>query len=175
MTSTMSNLFPIAPPSHWNVLFAEDEDRDLDFDEGFEEDELHQSRPPSRRPLIWILLLLLVGGIAYWSLNNPSRQMSDTTAINSVENSDSLSPIQTQPDIGPPLFGENQTVVLAESTGETMLTEDATNSQPGPIVKAEERLTILDGSHQKTGWIYQVKTPSGKTGWISEDKLRQPF
>ncbi len=175
MTSTMSNQFPIESPSRWNVLFAEDADRDLDFDEGFEEDELHQSKPPSRRPLLWILLLLLVGAIAYWSLNNQSRQMPETTAINSVQDTASLSPIHTQSDIGSPLFRENQTVVLVEKAGEALLTEDATNSRPGPIVKADERLTILDGSHQKTGWIYLVKTTSGKTGWIPEDKLRQPF
>ena len=78
------------------MLFAEESDKDLDFDEGFEEeDELNQSKPPSRRPLLWILLLLLVGTAAYWMLNDPSSQMTETTAIDSVEGSDPASPIDT--------------------------------------------------------------------------------
>jgi len=172
MTSSMSSLFSIESPQGWNVLFAEDSDRDLDFDEGFEEDELHQSKPPSRRPLLWILLLLLIGGIAYWIINNPSPQMRETPAVKVVEGTNPTTPINIFPDIGSPLFGENQTVVLAQKTGEAMLTEHVTNSQSGPMVKTDERLTILDGSYQKTGWMYQVKTTSGKTGWISEDKLK---
>ena len=69
MTATIGTIFPIERPSRWNVFFAEESDKDLDFDEGFEEDELHQSKPPSRRPLLWIVLLVLVAGIAYWTLN----------------------------------------------------------------------------------------------------------
>ena len=45
MTATFDSLFPMKRPLRWNVFFAEESDRDLDFDEGFEEDELHQSKP----------------------------------------------------------------------------------------------------------------------------------
>ena len=79
-----------------------------------------------------------------------------------------------QSDLAAPLFQENQTVVLADKTGVSMLMGDPTNSQPGPIVKASERLTILDGSYQTTGWVYLVKTESGKTGWISGEKIKTP-
>ncbi len=162
MTATFDAMLPMKRPLRWNVFFAEESDRDLDFDEGFEEDELHQSKPPSRRPLLWILLLVLVGGVAYLMLNDPSPEMQKPTTGDA------------QSDMSAPLFHENQTVMLTNETGVSMLMGDPTNSQPGPIVKASERLTILDGSYQITGWIYLVKTESGKTGWISGEKIKNP-
>jgi hypothetical protein len=159
MTAAFDAMLPMKRPLRWNVFFAEETDRDLDFDEGFEEDELHQSKPPSRRPLLWILLLVLVGGVAYLMLNDPSPKMQKPTSM----------------DSSAPLFHENQTVMLTNETGVSMLMGDPTNSQPGPIVKGSEHLTILDGSHEITGWIYLVRTESGKTGWISGEKLKKPF
>jgi len=173
MTATFDTMLSRERPSRWNMLFADESDKDLDFDEGFEEDELNESKPPSRRPLLWILLLLLVGTAAYWMFNNQSSQSPETTAFDLVEDTNPTSPINTPIDIASPLFGEDQSVVLAGKTGEAMLTEGPGNSQPGPTVKSGEPLIILDGSYQITGWIYQVKTPSGKTGWIAEDKLQQ--
>ncbi len=169
MPPTMTNTYPIERPSIWNVLFAEDSDRDLDFDEGFEEDELHESKPPSRRPLLWILLLVLIGGVAYWVLNKPAPRIQNPVAIDAVEVTKQTSVPDIQSDITAPLFSEDQTVVLTE---ESMLMGDSTNSQPGPIVAAGERLTIVDGSHQIQGWVYLVKTESGKTGWISGEKIK---
>ena len=168
MTTTLDTMFPLERPSRWNVLFAENTDKDLDFDEGFEEDdELHQSKPPSRRPLLWIVLLLLVAGGAYWVLNNPSMQGLNSKGMNSVENTN----LALKSALPSPLFGEGTTVRLTEETGGTMLMGDPTNSQPGPIVQADKPMTILDGSYQPQGWVYQVKTESGVTGWVSEDKL----
>ena len=174
MTATFDAMLPIKRPLRWNVFFAEESDRDLDFDEGFEEDELHQSKPPSRRPLLWILLLVLVGGVAYWILNDPSSKMQRPTFMDSVEGTNSASQGGAQSDLAAPLFQENQTVVLADKTGVSMLMGDPTNSQPGPMVKSSEHLTILDGSYQLTGWIYLVKTESGKTGWIAGEKIKKP-
>ncbi len=169
MPPTMTSTYPTERPSLWNVLFAEDSDRDLDFDEGFEEDELHESKPPSRRPLLWILLLVLIGGVAYWILNQPAPRMQNPVAIDATEITEQPPAPNIQADIAAPLFSENQTVVLTE---ESMLMGDSTNSQPGPIVAAGERLTIVDGSHQTQGWVYLVKTESGKTGWISGEKIK---
>ncbi len=166
MPPTMTNTFPIARPSLWNVFFAEDSDKDLDFDEGFEEDELHESKPPSRRPLLWILLLVLIGGVAYWVLNKPTPRMQNPVAIEVTEQPSAPA---IQSDIAAPLFSEDQMVVLTE---ESMLMGDSTNSQPGPIVAAGERLKIVDGSHQIQGWVYLVKTESGKMGWISGEKIK---
>jgi hypothetical protein len=174
MTATFDAMLPIKRPLRWNVFFAEESDRDLDFDEGFEEDELHQSKPPSRRPLLWILLLVLVAGVAYWMLNDPLPKVQRPTFMDSVEGTNPASQGGGQSDLAAPLFQENQTVVLADKTGVSMLMGDPTNSQPGPIVKASEHLTILDGSYQLTGWIYLVKTESGKTGWIAGEKIKKP-
>ena len=174
MTATFDTMFATEGPSGWNVFFAEEPDKDLDFDEGFEEDELHESKPPSRRPLLWILLLVLVSAIAYWILNDQSQRSPRTAAIEieSVEGTTSTQQEDALSDLPSPLFGENQTVVLVEGTGKTMLMGDATNSRPGPLVEAGERLTVLDGSHQVSGWVYQVQTESGKTGWISGQKIK---
>ncbi len=174
MTATFNAMLPMKRPLRWNVFFAEESDRDLDFDEGFEEDELHQSKPPSRRPLLWILLLVLVGGVAYWMLNDPSPKMQKPTSMDSVEGTNPTSQGDAYSERSAPLFQENQTVVLADKTGVSMLMGDPTNSHPGPIVKASEHLTILDGSYEITGWIYLVKTESGKTGWISGKKIKKP-
>ena len=169
MTPTMTNTYPIERPSLWHILFAEDSERDLDFDEGFEEDELHESKPPSRRPLLWILLLVLIGGVAYWILNQPAPRMQNPVAIDAMQITEQPPASDIQANIAAPLFSENQTVVLTE---ESMLMGDSTNSQPGPIVAAGESLTIVDGSHQIQGWVYLVKTESGKTGWISGEKIK---
>lgn len=173
MTATTATMFPIERPSPWAVLFAEDSDQDLDFDEGFEEDDLQQSKPPSRRPLLWLLLLVVVGAAAYWFLNNPSPPMSRTPFMETMEESNPASQGEDAMNISPPLFSENQTVMLAVKTGESILMGDATNSQPGPLVQASEPLIILDGLQQLHGWVYLVKTKSGKTGWASEETLKK--
>ncbi len=173
MTATIDTMFPVERPSNWNVFFAEESDKDLDFDEGFEEDELHQSKPPSRRPLLWILLLILVSVIAYWALTNQSSKIPRTAVIETGSDINPSLHVDTPTASTSPLFGEDQIVEPADETRDTMLAGDATNSQPGPMVNAGEHLTILDGSYQTTGWVYQVKTQSGKTGWISEEKLKK--
>jgi len=172
MTATIATMFSLKRPSRWTTLFAEDSDKDLDFDEGFEEDELHQSKPPSRRPLLWLLLLVMVGAAAYWFLNNPSPPMSITPFMETMEESSPAPQGEEAMNISPPLFSENQTVMLAVEAGESMLMGDPTNSQPGPMVQTSERLTILDGLQEPNGWVYQVTTKSGKTGWVSEEKLK---
>ena len=172
MTATFDTMFPMERPSHWNIQFAEESDKDLDFDEGFEEDELNQSKPPSRRPLLWILLLLLVAAVAYWTLNTPSPQMLSPIAMDSADPTTSPSTPDSQPNIPSPTFREDQTVVLAKEKGESMLMGDSTSTQPGPMVQAGEPLTILDGSYQLQGWVYLVQTKSGKIGWIPGEKLK---
>lgn len=171
MNPTFDAILPMKPSLPWNVFFADESDRDLDFDEGFEEDELHQSKPPSGRPLLWILLLVLIGGVAYWILNAPSPTMENPAVMDIVEDTNPASSANIQPNISTPLFREDQTVIL---TAETMLMGDPTNSQPGPIVAAGERMTIVDGSHQLQGWVYLVKTASGKTGWVPTKKIKSP-
>ena len=164
MTATTATMFPVEHPPLWNLLFAEESDKDLDFDEGFEEDELYESKPPSRRPLLLILLLVLVGAVAYWSLNDQAPQKPKSVEIEYVKD---------EVELSTPLYAEDQTVVLVDETGVAMLMGDPTNSQPGPMVKTGEHLTIVDGIHQKTRWVYLVKTASGKTGWISSEKLKK--
>jgi hypothetical protein len=173
MTATIATMFSQKRPSRWTMLFAEGSDKDLDFDEGFEEDELHQSKPPSRRPLLWLLLLVVVGAAAYWFINIQSPPMSRTPVMGTLEESNSAPQAEDATTITPPFFSENQIVMIAGEAGESMLMGDPTHSQPGPMIQAHERLTILDGLHQPHGWVYLVKTASGKTGWVPEEKLKK--
>jgi hypothetical protein len=172
MTSTIGAVFSTEQPSRWNVLFAQEPDKDLEFDEGLEEDDLNQSKPPSRKPLLWIVLLLLIGGLAYWSLKPntfmPQSTSSDTTDITSNQEGH-----QSQTAITPPTFQENEEVSLTDTLGRSLLMGDPANTTPGPMVKPGETLTILDGNYQPTGWVYQVQTQTGKTGWISAEKLKK--
>ena len=173
MTATTTTMFSIERPSPWNMLFADESDKDLDFDEGFEEDELHDSKPPSRRPLILILLLVLVGAIAYWALNDRSTQSPRMNAIETVEEIKSAPQKTGEAEMFPPIFREGQIVMLTDAKGVSMLMGDPNNSQPGPLIDSNEHFTILDGLQQIHGWVYFVKTSSGKTGWISEEKLKK--
>ena len=173
MTSTIGSVFPTDRSSGWNLLFAQEPDKDLDFDEGLEEDDLHQSKPPSRRPLLWIILVLLAIGVAYWAFNSDSIFMSAPSSTDRVEMNSNQTRQNTQSDIAVPTFQENQKVLLSDGAGNAILMGDPANTKPGPLVKSGETLTILDGSYQPTGWVYQVRTQEGNTGWISADKLKK--
>ena len=173
MTTTIGATFPTEQPSRWNLLFAQEPDKDLDFDEGLEEDELHQSKPPSRRPLLWIILVLLAIGVAYWTLKPNSSFMSKPASMDTAEMTNDKGRQKSQSDLTTPTFHENQIVALSEVTGVSMLMGDPANTKPGPMVKSGEPLTVLDGSYQPTGWVYQVRTQAGKTGWISAEKLKK--
>lgn len=171
MTSTIGAESSRAHPSQWHLLFAQEPDKDLDFDEGLEDDDLHDSKPPSRRPFLWIILVLLAIGIAYWTLN-PNTSMMPESA--STERSERATDTRQGPAAGmtPPAFQENQRVALSGATGDSMLMGDPLKKQPGPKVKSGETLVILDGSYQPTtGWVYQVRTQNGRTGWISGEQL----
>ena len=172
MTSTIGADFSTEQPSRWNVLFAQEPDKDLEFDEGLEEDDLNQSKPPSRKPLLWIVLLLLAVGVAYWTLK-PNTFMPQSTSIDTADVTSNQEGHQSQSSIIPPTFQENQEVLLTDTLGSSLLMGDPANTTPGPMVKSGETLTILDGNYQPTGWVYQVRTQTGKTGWISAEKLKK--
>jgi hypothetical protein len=174
ITSTIGAVFPTENnPSRWNVFFAQESDKDLDFDEGLEDDDLHQSKPPSRRPLLWIILVLLAIGIVYWTLNPNVSFMPQPESLNKAEMSGDKDRQPSQFDVASPIFQENQIVSLSDAAGDSVLMGDPLNTKPGPLVKSGESLTILDGNYQPTGWVYQVRTQDGQTGWISAGKLKK--
>jgi hypothetical protein len=171
MTSTIGAAFSSEHPSRLNLLLAQEPDKDLDFDEGLEDDESHQSKPPSRRPMLWIMLGLLIIGVAYWTLK-PDSSTTPPASVAPVETAREKARQPSPPEVEPPMFRENQMVTLSSVSDDYMLMGDPANTKPGPIVKRGETLTILDGRFQPTGWIYQVQTQTGKTGWISAEKLK---
>jgi len=77
MTALVRNLTPVGNPFDWTLLFARQPEPDLEFTE----EELDQTtttratgplnprkKSGGGRPILWILLLVLVGGIAYVSM-----------------------------------------------------------------------------------------------------------
>ena len=169
MTSTIGAAFFMERPFPWKQLFADETDKDLDFDEGLEEDDFHHSKPPSRRPLLWILLILLVVGLAYWNFQSPTSLLPQIEkGVTKNEKQQTASPS----DLPPPTFQEDHVVVLLQESGQTMLMGDPTSTKPGPLVKSGDTLIIVDGSYEFQGWMYLVRTESGKTGWVSGKKLR---
>ena len=173
-------------PPKWSILFAQDVDQDLDFDEGLEDDELDHHKPPRRRPLLWIFILLLAVGVVYWALQ---PDFSIFTGSNSSPDTISQ-PRLTLPGTGQkevktlpaitvptPKFREGQEVLLVNKSGENTLSATlqgaASGTKSGPMVKMGEPLTILDGEMVGVGWVYKVRTQSGATGWVLEKVLIQ--
>jgi hypothetical protein len=121
--------------------------------------------------MLWILLGILIIGVAYWTLK-PDSSIPPPPSVAPVDTAGENSRQPSPPEVEPPMFRENQMVTLSNVSGDYMLMGDAANTKPGPIVKRGETLTILDGRLQPTGWIYQVQTQTGKTGWIEAEKLK---
>jgi len=80
MAALVGNLTSVGNPFNWTLLFARQPEPDLEFTEE-ELDQTTSMRAPSPlsprkrssggRPILWILLLALVGGIAYISTIEP--------------------------------------------------------------------------------------------------------
>ena len=173
-------------PNPWAVLFAQDANQDLDFDEGLEDMDDLDPKPPSRRPLVLILLLLVVAGVGYFMLdpgafstlsNLITAPASKTAAPEGPAKTPSPSMAKTTSPAHPPVptFQEGQLVsVVAKPGGPAFmkLSSDAQAKQPGPLVKTGEMLTILDGALVNNAWVYLVHTKSGASGWIQENQLK---
>ncbi|MDA0738200.1 MAG: hypothetical protein O2999_04285 [Nitrospirae bacterium] len=186
MTPEFSMPLPSASFRPWALLFAQDADKDLDFDDGLDDLDDLDPKPPSRRPLLLILLLLLVAGVGYFMMDPgafssltsmvmaPASKTHDpaaetTTSDTHEEHGDSL------PHAPTPSFQEGQLVAVASlHSGETSmkLSGDPQGKDPGPSVKTGELLTILDGTIIGSEWIYLVHTKSGASGWIGEHQLK---
>lgn len=167
-----------APGAIW---FAKEPEQDLEFDEGLEDEDALRPKPPSRRPLIWILVLLVVVAGVYWILQPSSTPPPTQRPTPISEPSPSLTspaPASTGKTavVPSPRFHEGQRVVLtakADGTHPSIdLKGDANGTTPGPSVKAGDVVTILDGAFVNGQWMYQVRTPAGATGWTPEETLQ---
>ena len=172
--------------SPWPLFFAKDADQDLDFDDGLEDMDDLDPKPPSRRPLVLILLLLVVASVGYFMMDPgalssltsmitaPASNAPDSDAGSKTPGTDEPNTASTpQPPV--PSFQEGQLVaVVAKPSGPSSLklTGDAQGKQAGPSVKAGELLTILDGALVNNTWIYLVHTKSGASGWIGQHQLK---
>jgi len=166
----------------WSTVLAQEPDQDLEFDEGLEDDELQQHKPPTRRPLLWILILLIAVGVLYWTMKPDLAQLPGMPVA-----SDSLTTPQAKSEPTPqrpapvmtstPKFGEGDTVTLlpgsSEKNSPLTLSSDSAGRQSGAIVKKGESLKILDGETVNGEWMYYISTSSGEQGWILEKHLQK--
>lgn len=186
MTPALPMPWNSSPFGPWALLFAQEAEQDLDFDDGLEDMDDPDPKPPSRRPLVLILLLLVVASVGYFMMD-PGALSSLTSMVTAPASKTpapdaSAKPSATreaktastsQPPV--PSFQEGQLVaVMADPAGPTSmkLSGDAQGKQPGPLVRAGELLTILDGALVNNGWMYLVHTKSGASGWIGENQLK---
>lgn len=186
MTPASSMPFPTSSFNPWALLFAQDADKDLDFDDGLDDLDEQDPKPPSRRPLLLILMLLLVASVGYFMMDPgafssitsmvmaPASKTSDPSADKKPSEMKGEHAASTsQPPV--PSFQEGQLVaVVPKTSGSTSLklSSDPQGKEPGPSVKSGELLTILDGALVNSGWIYLVHTKSGASGWIGEHQLK---
>lgn len=171
---------------NWSMLFAQDADQDMDFDEGFEDDDLGQHKPPRRHPFLWIIILLIAVGVVYWTLQ-PDLSMflgtdssEDQTAqplITSPEPAQNQVLTPAAISVPTPHFGEGQQVLLVprpgDNTSTAKLKGNASGTKSGPTVNLGEPLTILDGEMVGNVWVYNVRTNSGETGWVLETEIKK--
>lgn len=168
------------------LLFAQDNDQDLEFDDGLEDFDAPRHRPPRRRWFLIFLLILL--GIGTWYVvTDPERRSfmirmaSDTMhAVLDIRTEDptpqrdrNVSPPSYVPPM--PAFHEGQRVTVALKEGRQArfrLGDEAGEKQLGPVVKTGDVLTIIDGSLIEKQWRCFVQTETGDSGWIKERYLQ---
>ena len=188
MTLAPSLSWPSSIIQHKALLFAQKADQDLDFDNELEDMDYYDPKPPSRRPLVLIFLLLIVASVGYFIMNPgafssltslviaPGSKESASEATSKTPASREKSAPASSRQTPIPMLQEGQLVaIFVKPSGpfSVKLTVDAEGSRPGPLVKAGEPLTILDGSLVNNTWTYFVHTKSGASGWISEHQLKE--
>lgn len=185
----MNPAFPLSwnPGSFnpWPLFFAKDADQDLDFDDGLDDLDDQDPKPPSRRPLLLILLLLIVASAGYFMMDPgalssitsmvaaPASNTPDPHANSDSPNHETQTASTSHPSV--PSFEEGQLVAVKDPHSgpkSFKLSGDAQKKQPGPSVKVGELLTILDGAFVNDTWVYLVHTKSGASGWIGEHQLQ---
>ena len=197
----------IALPA-WSLLFAREPEPDPDLDdippESVEGNRTSaprppMQRPPNRKPLIFLVLLILVAGVASVSLNldtftgmlpesvldllgeappPPTPPAPGEEMGPSAQPSPAVTPPGTPLPVAIPVpaFAEGQRVMVSpDPTNLGMalsLSGDAAGTTPGPPVPAGAVVTVLDGEFQANSWMYAVKTQEGTKGWLPENRLR---
>ena len=186
---TLASSLPWPPDiiHHKGLLFAQEIDEDLDFDDELEDIDGYDPKPPSRRPLVLIFLLLIVASVGYFVMNPgafssltslviaPGSKESASEATSKIPTSRKKSAPASSGQTPIPMFQEGQLVsIFVKPSGpfSLKLSGDAEGKETGPLVKAGELLTILDGSLVNNTWMYFVHTKSGASGWISEHQLK---
>jgi len=186
MALAFSMPMPASSFRPWALLFAQDTEKDLDFDDGLDDLDDPDPKPPSRRPLLLILLLLLVASVGYFMMDPgafssltsmvmaPASKTHDPSGdMKTSETPEAHTASMAHPPV--PSFQEGQLVAVAPTSAGSMsmkLSGDPQGKQPGPSVKSGELLTILDGALVNDEWMYLVHTKSGASGWIGEHQLR---
>ena len=214
--------------TNWHLLFARQPEPDLEFSEEDLDEAVPPPTPPmnapkrsGKRPLLWMLLVLLAGGIGYVAMDpDGAMQLIVPYLEDGVETAQPLSqtppnnaqaptvippelvdrgssapadPAPTPPvisdpatlamkpapaflNVAGPLFSEGQRVAVipdpSRPKSPVPLFVDAAGTKTSTTVQASATLTVLDGDHQKSGWVYAVRTEDGRKGWIPERGLR---
>ncbi|MCZ6581186.1 MAG: hypothetical protein O6840_06115 [Nitrospirae bacterium] len=186
MVYVVSSMTLIDSIRGWPLLFAQETDKDLDFDDELEEDEGSGNKPPTRRPILIILALLAVIGVGYLAME-PDILSTIKNLVTAPASNTQVGPMASLPgnksreaepssSSSPPIprFQEGQLVTFVAKPGNPpsmMLDGEAMGNSPGPSIRSGELLTVLDGTLVENTWRYLVHTKSGGSGWIDELQL----
>lgn len=186
-----------SPFMNWNLIFARQPEPDLEFTEEDLEDAAPQPshsmkspKPSNKRPVLWMVLLLVLGGIAYVAMDPDMvmRALEPYLGEGEVKSVPPMAPPQAKPvppaqdqatatsvERSGPLFAEGQRVTAVSDPSRPgapiSLFLDSAGSRPGPVVPAGGTLTVMDGELQNAAWIYAVRTDDGLKGWVAEKHL----
>ncbi len=168
------------------LLFARDDDHDLNFGDELEDFDDSRRQPPRRGCLTFLILTILLAGGLWYVLTNPEIRSSVTNVVTTairaaldfyaeapdpqVDDRVSL-PLNSYPV---PSFHEGQRVTVApENSQFRFRLRTAAEGEPaGPLVHVGDILTVEDGRLIRKQWIYFVSTKSKDSGWIQEPALR---
>lgn len=186
MVYVVSSMTLIDSIRGWPLLFAQETDKDLDFDDELEEDKGSGNKPPARRPILIILALLAVIGVGYLvmepdilsTIQNLVTSPASNTQVDPMASLPGTKSREAEPSSSPsppiPRFQEGQLVTFVAKPGNPpsmRLDGEAMGNSPGPSIRSGELLTVLDGTLVDNTWRYLVHTKSGGSGWIDEPQL----
>jgi len=165
MAELAGSLTVVGNPLQWSLLFARQPEPDLEFTEE-ELDQTTATRPVSPmkpgkksgggRPMLWIFLLLLVGGIAYLAME--PEQLADWLAPFTGDSTSEPAPIASRPKPMPPAASSPAPTATPPATPPT-----APEGVPAPIAPTAPSSATPQGQPPSPSLTPPAPTPSAGT------------
>ncbi|MDF2459463.1 MAG: uncharacterized protein K0S79_1879 [Nitrospira sp.] len=163
MAELAGSLTVVGNPLQWSLLFARQPEPDLEFTEE-ELDQTTATRPTSPmkpgkksgggRPMLWIFLLLLVGGIAYLAME--PEQLADWLAPLTGNGTPEPAPVASRPRPMPPAASPPAPIATSPATP-----PGASEGMPAPATPAAPSSAAPQGQPTSPPSATPAPTPAG--------------